>query len=625
MLWRFLSKVIRGLAWLWALSALLFWAITRMPGDPIELSVQGETPLDVGDLRRLREVRGLDDPWTQRYLRWLWGYHDAQVPPAISPLPPVITVAGPDGSAEVVVDPAPALPPRPGIVTGLYGVRVEQGRLVARFERPGVHAIWFRFRDRAGLEALGHVRVFVAPGRAGERAPAADGDHPGAALEEERQLAGSTEPDDDAPLTESDQLAAALEANQTWVVDPIPVQWAPAGGEIAVDLHQALRGPYALGELGFALPEGEPGTITGGVYRHRFAAPGQSVVRFWVRGEGGRRGAGAVAIEHGALPDPAQFHRGFLFALLGDAAGLGFSRIYQRPVWELLIGRPPPCGDGRRVPGEMCDDGNRDGGDGCSPTCEREGAPARERLANTVLRAWWHGGRILHTALLVGPALALSLCLAIPLGLLAALRPRSALDRAISFLSYGGVSVPVYWLGILGLSLFAERLGWLPAGGMATPGLEGPLSTQLADGLRHAALPGAILTFVYAARWIRFVRTSALEVLPQAWVRAARSRGLGPVTFWWRYVLRNALAPLISAIALALPSVVGGALLVEVVFAWPGVGRLQYEAILQHDHALALSLFLVTSTALWGAHALADVAYAWLDPRVRARASGDPS
>lgn len=222
---------------------------------------------------------------------------------------------------------------------------------------------------------------------------------------------------------------------------------------------------------------------------------------------------------------------------------------------------------------------------------------------------------IANTAMLMVSALTLSLSIAIPLGLWAAKKPGSAADILVNLLSFASVSVPVFWLGLMLIVLFAVSLGWLPAGGISTVG--GPDS--LGDRLAHLALPVATLALAGVGQFARHMRAAMIVESGRDYIRTARAKGCSPVRILLRHQLRNALLPVVTIVALEIGGLFSGALVTETVFAWPGMGRLIYASVMGNDFNLALSgLLLATAMTLAGS-ILADLAYWQLDPRVRGR------
>jgi peptide/nickel transport system permease protein len=221
------------------------------------------------------------------------------------------------------------------------------------------------------------------------------------------------------------------------------------------------------------------------------------------------------------------------------------------------------------------------------------------------------GGRLANTLLLMGPSFALALLAAVPAGVWAAARPGGAFDRLVNFASFVGFSVPAFWLGLLLIILFAVELGWLPAGGTASVDEGGPL-----DRLRYLALPVLTLTLLTAGVFLRFVRAAMLETLREPFVRTARALGVGEGRLLLRHALRHAMLPVVTMIALSFGALFSGALVVETTFAYLGVGKLIYDAILGSDFNLALLALMLATVVTLASNLAADLAYAWLDPRI---------
>ncbi len=211
--------------------------------------------------------------------------------------------------------------------------------------------------------------------------------------------------------------------------------------------------------------------------------------------------------------------------------------------------------------------------------------------------------RIPASAELTLAALAIALLIALPLGVLAARRAGTALDLGAGALAVLGASVPVFWLGPLLIIFFSIDLGWLPVSGRT-----GPLSL---------ILPAATLGTALSAILMRMTRSSLLDILPQDYLATARAKGLSERRVLWLHALRNACLPLITILSLQLGALLSGAIITETVFAWPGVGRLTIQAIAARDYPLVQGCVLFIAFVYVAANLLADIAYAWLDPRVR--------
>jgi len=218
---------------------------------------------------------------------------------------------------------------------------------------------------------------------------------------------------------------------------------------------------------------------------------------------------------------------------------------------------------------------------------------------------------LLNTAVLMAASLGLALAVALPLGILAALRPGSVLDRTVNLLAFASVSVPVFWLGLMLIVVFAVTLGWLPAGGMAA--VTGDQGGRLA----HMVLPVSALALAGIGQYARHMRAAMLAEAGHDYIRTARAKGCSPSRVLVRHQLRNAMLPIVTIVALEVGGLFSGALITETVFAWPGMGRLIYESVMGNDFNLALSgLLLATAMTLAGS-VLADIAYWRLDPRIR--------
>lgn len=223
------------------------------------------------------------------------------------------------------------------------------------------------------------------------------------------------------------------------------------------------------------------------------------------------------------------------------------------------------------------------------------------------------GDRLGNTVLLMGVALIVTLLLAVPLGIISALKQYSLLDTGLTALAFAGNSLPVFWFGLLLIMIFSVWLGWFPGSGMTTLGK--PFS--VGDVIWHMVLPVAMLSLVTAAGYMRYMRSSMLDVIGQDYMRTARSKGLTDMQVNVRHGLRNALIPLVTLLAFEIPLLFGGALYTETIFAWPGMGRLFYERAVKGDMPVVMALVMIFSALTILAMFLADVAYTVLDPRIQ--------
>jgi peptide/nickel transport system permease protein len=220
--------------------------------------------------------------------------------------------------------------------------------------------------------------------------------------------------------------------------------------------------------------------------------------------------------------------------------------------------------------------------------------------------------RIWNTFRLMAPALFISIFLALPLGMIAAVKQYSAIDHSVNIAAFVGISLPVHWFGLMLIHVFAVWLGWFPVSGIQTPGVEG-----FADKLWYTVLPVAVLSIAYIGRWLRYMRASMLEVIKQDYIRTARAKGLSERRVILVHAFRNALIPVVTVLALSVPVLFGGALITETVFSWPGMGSLIFEAIIGSDYYVAIIGFLISAILVMVANLLADLLYAVIDPRVR--------
>jgi peptide/nickel transport system permease protein len=219
--------------------------------------------------------------------------------------------------------------------------------------------------------------------------------------------------------------------------------------------------------------------------------------------------------------------------------------------------------------------------------------------------------RIPATLLLAGSALLLGLLAALPVGIVCALKPRSLFDRAAAFVSFFGISTPNFFLGFILIYIFSIKLKVLPSGGISTPG--GPWR------LSHLALPCTVLALNIAGRFSRHIRSSLTDALHQDYMRAAAAKGLPYLRRVLVHGLRNALLPLITLLGLELPSLIGGAIVTEQIFSWPGVGRLTMDSILARDYPVLMGLTLMAALAALASSLVTDLLYAAVDPRVRVK------
>jgi peptide/nickel transport system permease protein len=221
--------------------------------------------------------------------------------------------------------------------------------------------------------------------------------------------------------------------------------------------------------------------------------------------------------------------------------------------------------------------------------------------------------RFKATLVLTGTGLLLSTVVGITLGVASAARPDSVLDRASAVASLFGASMPVFWLGIVLMVVFALWLGWLPASGMSAPYGGG----GAADLLGHLVLPAVTIAAASTTIVARLTRSTMLDVLGQDYVRTARAKGVAERGVLARHGLANAMIPIVTMVGVQAGYLLGGAVLTETVFAWPGVGTLMVQGILQRDVPLVQGCVLVVALTFVLVNLAVDLLYAWLDPRIR--------
>jgi ABC-type dipeptide/oligopeptide/nickel transport system permease component len=219
-------------------------------------------------------------------------------------------------------------------------------------------------------------------------------------------------------------------------------------------------------------------------------------------------------------------------------------------------------------------------------------------------------GTLPHTIELTASALTVSLVLALPLGIAAALQPHTAVDYISSSFAVAGIAIPVFWLAIMLIFVVAVHLRWLPASGRGGP----PWSLE---GLRHLVLPALALGLGLMASTARLTRATMLEVLDEEYIRTARAKGLTPHTVTIRHALRNALIPIVTNVSLQVGLLLGGAFLTETVFSWPGIGRLAVDAMVRRDYPLLQGVLLVTIVFFILVNLFVDLLYPLIDPRIR--------
>ncbi len=221
------------------------------------------------------------------------------------------------------------------------------------------------------------------------------------------------------------------------------------------------------------------------------------------------------------------------------------------------------------------------------------------------------GPRLWNTTILMGVSFVLALAIAIPAGVIAATRPRTWIDYLINLIAFAGFSLPSFWLALLLILLFSVQLGWLPAGGVQSVGHD-----DWADWLLHLIMPVTALTVLTMGRVIRFTRGAMIEALRQDYIRTAEAKGLSPYGVIIGHALQNAMIPVITVLALDFGALFSGALVIEQIFSYQGMGKLIYDSILGSDFNVALVGLLFATMLTLASNLTADLVYGWLDPRI---------
>lgn len=226
-----------------------------------------------------------------------------------------------------------------------------------------------------------------------------------------------------------------------------------------------------------------------------------------------------------------------------------------------------------------------------------------------VSEAVWQ--RLPATLSLAFAALSIGVLIALPAGVISALKSGSVWDYAAMIFSQLGVSIPDFWLGIMFILIFALFLGWLPPSGFVKP------SENFGEWLRHLILPATTIGLISASIMTRFIRSAVLEMVAKNHVRTARAKGLTERRVTLRHILLNASIPIVTIVGLQLASLLGGVIIVEIIFAWPGLGRLALDAVTRRDYPMVQGAVLMVALTFAIVNLLVDLLYAYLDPRVK--------
>jgi peptide/nickel transport system permease protein len=238
----------------------------------------------------------------------------------------------------------------------------------------------------------------------------------------------------------------------------------------------------------------------------------------------------------------------------------------------------------------------------------RDGRPAIKKI----------GERLPATLLLNILSLLLILIIAIPVGVYSAIKHNSIFDRAMTVFVFIGFSVPAFWLALLMMILFGLKLGWLPISGLHSLNFSDlTLPAKLLDTASHLVLPVIISAFTGLAGLSRYTRSSMLDIIHQDYIRMAYAKGLSPRRIIFRHALKNALLPIVTILGLSLPGLIGGGFIFETIFAYPGMGRLGYEAIMSRDIPVIMAVGTIAALLTLVGNLIADVTYALVDPRIR--------
>jgi peptide/nickel transport system permease protein len=231
----------------------------------------------------------------------------------------------------------------------------------------------------------------------------------------------------------------------------------------------------------------------------------------------------------------------------------------------------------------------------------------RQSIAQKIGERLWPTLRLMLAAQLI------AVVIAIPVGVLSAVRQYSVIDYAATILGFTAVSIPSFFLSLAAIYVLALKVPILPSAGMATVGQDPTIS----DAVWHLIMPALVLGLAEAAPLIRYTRSSMLEVIRQDYVRTARSKGLREQTVIYQHALRNAMIPLVTVIALNLPRLLGGTVIVEAIFAWPGMGTLAITAVRGRDYPVLMAINLISAATILLSNLLADMIYALIDPRIK--------
>jgi peptide/nickel transport system permease protein len=569
------------------LSFVLFSILQAMPGSMEDMLMSGNPNIRPEDVARLKALRGLDQPVHVQYYRWMVGYDDTT-----------------DGDDELYV--ADAQEP-------LIGRLLDTESNLA--SRHGLK--WSTEGDRQVLEGALTGVVFVASDTGKRQVVDAQ-------RIVRRRVALARAPQKADFLVPIDTGMNRIEAGaKLGTFYQVTIDTLEALGlqrvKPTVALNDAARADIdpteAAVEAGSNKPEGEPAALI-------VAPEPEQPRRFELKVMDGAQALGTLVLD-GARPvavraaSPANKE-----GKMTEAQVLRAQEDNLRMLLQKVAAHAVPLAD-LDAPMAGYVSLNSSGAQLVSPW----------RGIGLVNAGKWKGGllsgnlgwslkqervstliqeRIWNTFRLMAPALFISIFLALPLGMIAAVKQYSAIDHSVNMAAFVGISLPVHWFGLMLIHVFAVWLGWFPVSGIQTPGVEG-----FADKLWYTVLPVVVLSIAYIGRWLRYMRASMLEVIKQDYIRTARAKGLSERRVILVHAFRNALIPVVTVLALSVPVLFGGALITETVFSWPGMGSLIFEAIIGSDYYVAIIGFLISAILVMVANLLADLLYAVIDPRVR--------
>jgi peptide/nickel transport system permease protein len=224
--------------------------------------------------------------------------------------------------------------------------------------------------------------------------------------------------------------------------------------------------------------------------------------------------------------------------------------------------------------------------------------------------------RLPNTLLLAGSAILITIILAIPIGIISAVKRYTFIDYVTTIGAFIGISMPGFWFALILLNIFSNKLGWLPSVGMQTLGQSTGGMDKVIDVLRHLILPMIAMSAVEMAYWARYQRSSLLEVMNQDYIRTARSKGLRERLVVIRHGFRNALIPMVTLLGLTFPDLVSGSYIIETVFGWPGMGRLGVNSLIYRDYPIVMGVTMLSALLVVTGNLVADILYALVDPRI---------